>query len=355
MKKVLNIFKHFRLIIILLAALLTVQHVSADSPCDVPYNAGKTIVDHIIDSHEWHFFSIKKSDGTCFNATIPLPCIVYSKGNGLQVFSFDKIADGASYNGYESNSEGNIVRSDGEKVWDFSMTKVVWQSIISALLIIWIFFGVASKYKEGVKAPKGMQSAMEVIVIFIRDEVAKPMMGPKANRYLPFLLTVFFFIWINNMLGVLPGAANVTGNIAITATLALLTFLILIFSSKKHYWKHIFLPPGVPYALYPIMVPVEILGIFTKPFALMIRLFANMTAGHLIVLSFLSMIFIFASKGGGVITMSGVSVFSIAFAVFIYVLEMLIALLQAYIFTILSALFIGDAAVDPHSLGEHLD
>jgi F-type H+-transporting ATPase subunit a len=355
MRKGLNLFKRFRLVFITLAILLSVQHSFADSPCDAPYNAGKTIIDHIVDSHEWHFFSIKKSDGTCFNATIPLPCIVYSKGNGVDFFSYDKIADGTIYNGYESDEQGNIVRADGVKVFDFSMTKVFWQLLISALLMVWIFFGVASKYKDGVKAPKGMQSAMEVIVIFIRDEVAKPMMGPKANRYLPFLLTVFFFIWINNMLGVFPGAANVTGNIAITATLALLTFFILIFSSKKHYWKHVFTPPGVPVALYPIMVPVEILGIFTKPFALMIRLFANMTAGHLIVLSFLSMIFIFASKGSGVITMSGISIFSIAFAVFIYVLEMLVALLQAYIFTILSALFIGDAAVDPHALGEHLD
>ena len=317
------------------------------------FDAGKMIVEHITDRHYWHLFSIDRADGTEWRAEVNLPVILYSPTHGFSCFSFGRFKDGeVAYGGYHLDEHKHIIADDGSKFYDFSISKVVVQILISVILMLWIFSSVAKRYASPtVKAPKGFQSAMEVVILFIRDEVAKPMLGNKANKYLPYLLSVFFFIWINNMLGLLPGSANVTGNIAITTTLALMTFIILLFSSKSHYWKHIIAPPGVPYALYPIMIPVEILSVLTKPFALLIRLFANMTAGHLIVLSFITMIFIFAQKSltAGI----GVSIFSVAFSVFIYFLEILVAALQAYIFTILSALFIGQAAEEPEHHIEH--
>lgn len=206
-----------------------------------------------------------------------------------------------------------------------------------------IFLTVANGYKkrEG-KAPKGLQSVLEPIIIFVRDDIAKPNLGHKYERFMPYLLTVFFFIWINNMLGLVPffpGGANVTGNIAITMVLAVITLVIILFNGNKYYWGHIFNPP-VPWWLKPLMIPVEIFGIFTKPFALMIRLFANITAGHILVLSLLCLVFIFSS-----LAVAPVSVF---FVVFIGAIELLVAFIQAFIFTILSALFIG-MAIEEHA------
>jgi len=214
------------------------------------------------------------------------------------------------------------------------------------LLMMFVFISVARSYKKigTSKAPKGIQSVVEVIVIFIRDEVAKPMLGARANKMLPYLLTVFFFIWINNLIGLIPGAANVTGNIAVTATLALLTFILMMVGSKKDYWIHMIKQPGVPGWVLPMLVPIEFISnIIVKPFALMIRLFANMLAGHLIILSFMSIIFVFAAMS--VAAGLGASLFSVAFSIFIYFLELLVAALQAYIFTILTALFIGETGV----------
>lgn len=318
------------------------------------FDAGEMIIEHITDRHYWHLFSIDQADGSEKRVQINLPVILFSSGKGFCCFSFGRFEDGsAHYDGYHLDEHKHILADDGSKFYDISITKVVVQILISVILMLWIFSTVAKRYTSpNVKAPKGFQSAIEVVILFIRDEVARPMLGKKANKYLPYLLSVFFFIWINNMLGLLPASANVTGNIAITTTLALITFIILLFSSKSHYWKHIIAPPGVPIALYPIMIPVEILSVLTKPFALLIRLFANMTAGHLIVLSFITMIFIFAQKSltAGI----GVSIFSVAFSVFIYFLEILVAALQAYIFTILSALFIGQAFEEPeHHVEKH--
>lgn len=309
------------------------------------FHPGSVIMEHISDSHEWHFFSLKDGDNHK-EFSIALPVILYNTTHGLDIFCFSRLHHGEIYNGYKLNEEHKIVTTDGSGFYDISITKNVLQILISVTLLMLLFFSSAKRYsKNGVTAPKGLQNLLEVVIIFVRDEIARPMLGAKANKYLPYLLTIFFFIWINNMLGLFPGSANVTGNIAVTCTLAALTFFITLLSSKRHYWRHILAPPNVPIPVMIILVPVEILGIFTKPFALLIRLFANMTAGHLIVLSFLSLIFIFAEMNtwAGV----GMSVFSVAFSIFIYFLELLVAALQAYIFTILSALFISEAAVEP--------
>ncbi|MNZ98623.1 ATP synthase subunit a [compost metagenome] len=214
---------------------------------------------------------------------------------------------------------------------------------LSAIILCLIFFSVAGAYKKRVgKAPKGLQSLIEPIIVFIRDEIARPNIGHKYVSYMPFLLTVFFFIWVNNLLGLIPifpGGANLTGNIAVTFVLGTITFLITNFSGNKYYWKHI-LAPDVPWWLYPIMLVVEIIGLLSKPFALIIRLFANITAGHIIVLSLISLIFIFKTLY--------IAPVSVAFVLFMDVLELLVAFLQAFIFTMLTALFIGTAVEEHH-------
>jgi F-type H+-transporting ATPase subunit a len=236
----------------------------------------------------------------------------------------------------------------GVKIYDFSMTRYVTQMIIALALLVWVMLVIAKRYNkgEGVKtAPKGIQNFMEPIITFIRDDVAKPNLGNKYEKYLPYIQTVFFFILINNLVALIPGTANVSGNIAFTMLLALISFVVILFSSNKHYWKHIFWPP-VPHGVKPILIPVEILGVFTKPFALMIRLYANMVAGHIIILSLVSLIFIMGAAN--TITGYAVSPFSIAFVVFIYFIEILVAFLQAYIFAMLTAVFIGQAFESPH-------
>ena len=216
----------------------------------------------------------------------------------------------------------------------------MWFSI--ALLLI-IFIGVANSYKKTVgKAPRGLQSFLEPIILFVRDDIAKPNIGSKYQRFMPLLLTMFFFIWINNLIGLVPffpGGSNLTGNIAVTLVMATITLVVVNVNGNKDYWKHIFLP-DVPFWLYPIMWPVELVGVLSKPFALMIRLFANITAGHVIVLSLISLIFVFKAVA--------VSAVSVPFVVFMDVLELLVAVLQAFIFTLLTALFIGSAVAEHH-------
>lgn len=317
---------------------------------DGKFNAKKVILEHISDSHEWHFFSYP-SEGGYKDVALPLPCILYNDVNGFSFFLFNKLHHG-SVDGYSLNAEHHIGRSDGEGFYDLSITKNVLAMMISSILLILLFRTAAKGYTARPnQAPTGIQNLMEVLVSFVRDEAAKPFLGNKTDKYLPYLLTVFFFIWINNMLGLLPGGANVTGNIAVTTTLAIFTFILIITGSRKHYWMHILNPPGIPFGVKIILVPVEILGILTKPFALLIRLFANMTAGHLIVLSFLSMIFIFAQMSP--IAGGGISLFSVAFSTFIYLLEMLVCALQAYIFTMLSSVFISEAIVEHSHSEEH--
>ncbi len=320
------------------------------------FNAGEMIIHHIIDNYEWHILSVGNT-----HVSIPLPVILYDKGQ-LHVFSSAKFHHGHdSYKGYyishEGQSKGKIVKSiQGEEVrpLDFSITKNVVGIFVSIILMSLIFISIAKSYKRRRgEAPKGLQSLLEPIILFIRDDIAIPALGVKKYaRFLPFLLTIFFFIFINNLLGlipVFPGGANVTGNIAVTMVLALFTFLITTFSGNKQYWLHIINTPGVPWWLkipVPLMPLVEFIGVFTKPFVLMIRLFANIAAGHIIILGFISLIFIFGQFESWIGL--AVSPVSVAFAIFMGLLELLVAFIQAFVFTILSALYFGMATEEHH-------
>ncbi len=314
----------------------------------------KIIMDHIKDAHEFHFFTLenKENPHETFHATIPLPVILYSPSKGLTVFSSSKFGHNgeAEYEDYKFNDKSDIIAVDGSSVYDFSLTKNVVQMLIALSLLIILMTSIAKKYKQGIgvsSAPKGWQNAIEPVITFVRDDVAKPNLGNKGQKYLPYLLTVFFFILINNIFGLLPGSANVTGNIAFTLVLGVISFFVILFSTNKHFWGHIFWFPGVPVLVRIfIMLPVELLGVFTKPFALIVRLFANMVAGHIIILSFISLIFIFGSMNG--IAGWSFSPLSVAFAVFIYLIEIMVAFIQAFIFTNLTAVFIGQAVEGSH-------
>ena len=335
------------------------------------FDANEVIFGHIMDAHEFHFMSYGPKEHQK-HVTIPLPVILYSPQRGLTTFMSSKFHHGhESYKGYKVLTEHNRaemkldpkkyfigsivpVTETGEfdptvKVYDISLTRNVVQMMLALAVLIWIMLSVARKYKKGdgiTTAPKGMQNTIEVVVNFVKDEVAKPSLGHKYPKYLPLLLTIFFFILINNLFGLIPGSANVTGNIAFTLVLSVISFVVIMFSSNKHYWSHIFNPP-VPMGVKPILVPVEILGVFTKPFALMIRLFANMVAGHILIICLISLIFILGAlnQTAGF----GFAPFSIAFTVFIYFIEILVAFLQAFIFTMLTAVFIGQAFEGGHN------
>jgi F-type H+-transporting ATPase subunit a len=306
----------------------------------------KIIMDHIKDAHEFHFFTAGN-----FHATIPLPVILYSSTKGLSVFSSSHFGEEGEeiYNGYKLH-EGNIIAIDGSQVYDFSLTKNVVQMILALTLLVVLMTSIARKYKNGLgvtSAPKGWQNVLEPVITFVRDDVAKPNLGNKWQKYLPYLLTVFFFILINNLFGLIPGSANVTGNTAFTAVLGIISLVVILFSTNSHFWAHIFWPPGVPFLVKVILIPVEVAGVLIiKPAALIIRLFANMVAGHIIILSFISLIFIFGAmnKGAG----WGFSPVSILFTVFIYFIEILVAFIQAFIFTNLTAVFIGQSFEGGH-------
>jgi F-type H+-transporting ATPase subunit a len=319
-------------------------------------NPAKVIMEHIQDSHEFHFFTLKNADGSEFHATIPLPIILYSKERGLSVFSSSNFHHGhEAYNGYKMEHDKIHAEDPNEHVYDLSITKNVVQMFIALTLLVVLMLNIAAKYKKGqgvTSAPKGWQNAIEPVITFVRDEVAKPNLGGKYKKYLPYLLTVFFFILINNLFGLLPGSANVTGNIAFTVVLGVISFFVILFSTNKHFWGHIFWFPGVPTPVRIfIMLPVELLGVFTKPFALIVRLFANMVAGHIIILSFITLIFIFGEMSG--IAGWGFSPLSVGFAVFIYLIEIMVAFIQAFIFTNLTAVFIGQAFEGSHDEGHH--
>jgi F-type H+-transporting ATPase subunit a len=321
------------------------------------FNAKEVIFGHIMDAHEFHFLEFEGSDGQKHPVSIPLPVILYSPQKGLSVFMSSAFEHGhAEVNGYKLNEDGKVeATEEGVKVYDFSLTRNVVQMILALALLVWLMISVAKSYGKGqgvTSAPKGKQNLVEVLVSFVRDEVARPNLGHKANQYLPYLLTVFFFILINNLVGLIPGTANVTGNIAFTVVLGVISFVVILASSNSHYWGHIFNPPGVPGFVKPILVLVEFLSVFIKPFALIIRLFANMVAGHIIIICLISLIFIFAQINSAIGW--GASPVSIAFTIFIYFIELLVAFLQAFIFTVLTAVFVGQAFEGEHPKDDHL-
>lgn len=311
-------------------------------------NAGKLIMEHITDAYDWHIATIGHT-----HVSIPLPVIIKDDA-GMHVFLSSKFHHGhESFEGY-ALKEGKLINESGKDFLDLSITKNVFAMFIAVFVLLWIFLSIAARYKSNsLTAPKGIQSLIEPLILFIRDEVAKPSIGKKYEKFMPFLLTVFFFIFINNLFGLVPffpGGANVTGNIAVTIILALFTFIITSINGNKNYWGHIFAPPGVPGWLLPLMIPIEIIGVLNKPIVLTIRLFANITAGHIIILGFFSLIFIFAEMSTGL--GFGVSVFSVAFTTFMSFLELLVAFLQAYVFTLLSSIYFG-SAVEEHHHEEH--
>ncbi len=332
------------------------------------FDVNEMIMHHIKDAHEWHLWG-GEHDGVA----IYLPVILYH--NGLKYFSsshlyhgevrsaFDQktmqpvhyIAGVGPAKGYAIFHEkiyytgtGGLIIEDGHvtenvKPLDFSLTKNVVFMFLSVIILLIILFSAAKVYKKnGAVAPKGIAKFIEPLVLFVRDDIAKDNIDEhKYHKYVPYLLTIFFFILIANLLGSIPLiGSNLTGNISVTFFLATCTLLVTLFSSNKNYWKHIFATPGVPVALLPIMIPIEFIGIFTKPFALMIRLFANITAGHIIILALVSIIFINKSAAWGAL--------SVPMALFISVLELLVAFLQAYLFAMLSAMFIGAAVEEAH-------
>jgi len=321
------------------------------------FNATDMILHHIGDSHGWHFF------GSGDNSyTLPLPVILYTE-NGLVTFMSSEFhhdtdghhvveKDGMRFVNlhediYKLNEGAAAVEFDADhhpvnasKPWDLSITKNVAAMFLTVILMLLFFTSLARHHKKNEHAPKGFNNAMETLVLFVRDDIAIPQLGEKKYmKFMPFLLTVFFFIWITNLLGLLPGAANVTGNIAVTVSLGLFTLILIVANANKDFWKHTLWMPGVPTFVKPLLAVVELAGVLIKPFALMIRLFANITAGHIIILSLIGLIFILENAG-----VAGVSV---PFALFITILELLVAFLQAFIFTMLSALFIG-MAVEEH-------
>ncbi len=353
-----NNFKYCLTVIFLAVfAVFTASANPEEGAKEGKFDAGKLIMEHISDSHEWHVTGEGAS-----TIALPLPVILYTD-KGLEVFSSSNFNHGeTTYAGnytYKLNEKNQVevVGANNEvdaaatdKIWDISITKNVASLFFSAALLLFIFLSVASSYKKNAgKAPKGLQSFFEPIIIFIRDDIAKQSIGPKYERFMPYLLTIFFFIWFGNLLGMiplLPGGANLTGNIAVTAVLAVITFIITTINANKNYWHHVFAMPGVPKPVLLILTPIEIMGVFLRPFVLMIRLFANITAGHIIALSFFCLIFIFGemNKGLGL----GIGIFAVAFNVFMGLLELLVALIQAYVFTLLSAIYFGAALEDPH-------
>jgi F-type H+-transporting ATPase subunit a len=318
-----------------------------------PFEPSEVILEHIADSHSLHIIG---------HTHLPLPVIVYTD-KGVETFSSSKFeyAEGgeegaALYQGKNykyalvkdkikiANEAGEVDEAASAKLYDFSITRNVVSMWMGIIILFVIFFSVAGAYKKRAgKAPKGLQSFMEPLILFVRDDIARPNIGYKYQRFMPLLLTVFFFIWINNLIGLVPffpGGANLTGNIAVTLVLSVITLIVVNINGNKHYWAHIFVPADVPVWIWPLWWVIELVGIISKPFALMIRLFANITAGHIIVLSLISLIFVFKSVY--------IAPVSVAFVIFMDVLELLVAALQAFIFTLLTALFIGGAIEEHH-------
>ena len=310
---------------------------SADKAEGEDFNMGEMIMHHVLDDYQYEIMH---------GLVIPLPVILYTEKNGLLIFSSSYLFDDdhvpleEGYNGFKYY-HGKLKPIDQDASYvDLSITKNVAFLILTATLMILVFLSVAKGYSKKNSAPKGIQALFEPVIIFVRDDIVKPNIGENYEKYLPYMLTLFFFIFFGNVLGLMPGAANLTGNIAVTLSLALFTFLITNFSGNKHYWKHIFWTPGIPIIMRVIILPIELIGVFSKPISLMIRLFAAITAGHIVLLSFIGLIFIFQSYFVGVM--------SALFVVGLNLVELMVAGIQAYVFTMFSSVYIGLATEDGH-------
>jgi len=339
------------------------------------FDAGEMIIHHISDAHEIHFFTLNEGKENEKHASIYLPVIIKNE-SGFHVFNAshfyhnkkDITVNGKHMHYYEHDgfimfeekiyeagdthpvffdSEGKITNAS---VLDLSPTKSVVGMFITILLLVLLFGSAARKYKSNPnKAPSGLQGFLEPLVLFLRDEVIIPAMGPKhATRFMPFLLTTFFFIWFANILGMIPfiGGFNIMGTLGVTIVLATIVFIKTTLNGKAYYWTHIFWPHGVPLPIKFILVPIEIISIFMKPLVLMIRLTANMTAGHIIFMALTALIFIFGQQSA--VAGYSIGIGSAAFMVFMYFIELLVAFLQAYVFTLLAASYFGSALEEPH-------
>ena len=326
---------------------------------DVSETIKKYIKHHLKDTHGFYLTSFTNNKNKKIYIELPLPVIIYD--NGFKFWMSPKLKHGKeviNHNGdyyrlyyetntiYKTNAQGDFTFDENGKISnikpiDFSITKNIFTIILVSLLMLFLFGSLAKSYSKNNGMAKGIGRFFEPIILYIRDDIAIPNIGAKKYKnYMSFLLTVFFFVWFLNMLGLTPLGVNVTGNIAVTFSLALLTFLITNLTANKNYWGHIFWMPGVPVLIKIVLAPIEFLGVFIKPFSLLIRLYANIQAGHIVLYSLIGLMFIFKAWIG--------SSLSFLLAFFIAIIEILVALLQAYIFTMLSALYFG-FAVEDHS------
>ncbi len=338
-------------------------HAESAEPKDIKTEISEFIAHHLMDSYDFNLMAYKGADGKQHHIGFPLPVILFD--NGLQLFSSAKF-----HNEHEiAESNGNFYKLHHGKIYkvfsadgaltldekhhatnpkplDFSITKNVFMIFVVALIMFLLFRGLAKSYAKNNSIASGVGRFFEPIVLYVRDEIAIPNIGEKHyKKYMSYLLTIFFFVWFLNIFGLTPLGINVTGNIAVTACLALITFLITTFTAKKDYWGHIFWMPGVPVLMKFVLAPIELLGTIIKPFSLMIRLYANIVAGHIVLMSLIGLMFIFKSWLGSSLS------FLLSFA--ISLIEILVALLQAYIFTMLSALYFGSAVEEHHHEEAH--
>ncbi len=333
-----------------------------EEPKDLKTEIKEFISHHLLDSYDFHLYSYKDDSGMEHHIGFPLPVILWD--NGLQVFSSSKFHHGE----HAAESNGNFYRlfhgkiykvgsaeeqiklnehghAENVKPLDFSLTKNVFMMLVVSIIMFLLFTNLAKSYAKNGGIAKGAGRFFEPIILYIRDDIAIPNIGKNYKKYMSYLLTIFFFVWFLNLFGLTPLGVNVTGNIAVTACLALLTYLITTFTAKKDYWGHIFWMPGVPVPMKIILAPIELLGTIIKPFSLMIRLYANIVAGHVVLMSIIGLMFIFKNWLGSSLS------FVLAFA--LSLLEILVAALQAYIFTMLSALYFGAANEEHHHGDEH--
>jgi F-type H+-transporting ATPase subunit a len=331
-------------------------------PTDVKSKIKAFIGHHVLDSHDFTFFS-DEAEGKHYGFSLPV--IIWD--NGVHFFSSSKFHHGeavAESNGnfyaishhdgkiYKTDASGTITEDEktgfvtNERPLDFSITKSVLSIMVAAFLMFFIFSSLARSYKKNNGIASGVGRIFEPVVLYVRDEIAIPNIGEKHHkRYMSYLLTIFFFVLFLNLFGLTPLGINVTGNLTITAALALMTFLITNLTANKNYWGHIFWMPGVPKLMRIILAPIELLGVVIKPFSLMIRLYANIFAGHIVLMSIIGLMFIFKSWIGSTLS------FGLSFA--LSLLEILVAFLQAYIFTMLSALYFGSAVEEHHHEEAH--